>query len=81
MITKEKQITVQEFRELMKAQNIVESGSETMNLFYQYSQQALKITMEINNKYPRNTSILAAASATAITPSDCVIFLKNPAIK
>ena len=46
-----KQITVQEFRELMKAQNIVESGSEMMNLFYQYSQQALKITMEINNKY------------------------------
>ena len=51
MITKEKQITIQKFRELMKAQHTVESGSETMNLFYQYSQEALKITMEINNKY------------------------------
>lgn len=51
MITEEKQITVQEFRELMKTENAVELGSETMHLFHQYSQDALKITMEINNKY------------------------------
>ncbi len=51
MITEEKQITVQEFRELMKTENAVELGSETMNLFHQFSQEALKITMEINNKY------------------------------
>lgn len=34
MITEEKQITTQEFRELMKAQNAVESGSETINSFH-----------------------------------------------
>ena len=51
MITKEEQTTVQDFRELMKTENTVKLGSETMNLFHQYSQEALKITMEINNKY------------------------------
>ena len=39
------------FRKQMATQNVVELGSEMMRLFNEYSQEALKITIEINNKY------------------------------
>ena len=39
------------FREQMATQNVVELGSDMMRLFNEYSQEAIKITMEINNKY------------------------------
>ena len=47
----DKEIKLQKFREQMAAQNIVEINSDIMELFNVYSQEALKITMEINNKY------------------------------
>ena len=48
---KDKELSVQEFREQMATKNVVELGSDMMRLFNVYSQEAIKITMEINNKY------------------------------
>ena len=45
------EITTQEFRELMKKGTYVEAGSEIFESFHKYSQEALKITSEINSKY------------------------------
>jgi len=47
----DKELSVQEFREQMATQNVVKLSSDMMRLFNVYSQEALKITMEINNKY------------------------------
>ncbi len=44
-------ITTQEFRELMQKGTYVEAGSEIFEAFHKYSQEALKITSEINSKY------------------------------
>ena len=44
------EITTQEFRELMKKGTYVEAGSEIFESFHKYSQEALKITSEINSK-------------------------------
>lgn len=40
-----------EFYEQMKKREIVEAGSAIMRLFHEMSQEALKITMELNTKY------------------------------
>lgn len=45
------EITTQEFRELMQKGTYVEAGSEIFEAFHKYSQEALKITSEINGKY------------------------------
>ena len=45
------EITTQEFRELMQKGTYVEAGSEIFEAFHKFSQEALKITSEINNKY------------------------------
>lgn len=45
------EITTQEFRELMQKGTYVDAGSEIFEAFHKYSQEALKITSEINNKY------------------------------
>lgn len=45
------EITTQEFRELMQKVTYVEAGSEIFEAFHKYSQEALKITSEINGKY------------------------------
>ena len=45
------EITTQEFRELMQKGTYVEAGSEIFEVFHKYSQEALKITSEINGKY------------------------------
>ena len=44
-------ITTQEFRELMQKGTYVEAGSEILEAFHKYSQEALKITSELNNNY------------------------------
>lgn len=44
-------IELSNFREYMKKGAKVEANTEVMDLFNKYSQEALKITMEINNKY------------------------------
>lgn len=49
---------IQEFRKYMKTGNTVELGSDIMKLFNIYSQEALKITMEINNKYHKPQEIV-----------------------
>ena len=45
------EITTQKFRELMQKGTYVESGSELFEAFHKFSQEALKITSEINGKY------------------------------
>ncbi len=45
------EITTQKFRELMQKGTYVEAGSELFEVFHKFSQEALKITSEINNKY------------------------------
>ena len=44
-------ITTQKFRELMQKGTYVEAGSDIFEAFHKYSQEALKITSEINGKY------------------------------
>lgn len=44
-------ISTENFRELMAKQTNVVAGSDLFELFHKYSQEALKITSEINNKY------------------------------
>ena len=45
------EITIKEFRELMAKGTYVESGTELFKSFHKLSQNALKITSELNNKY------------------------------
>ena len=47
----EKEITINEFRELMAKGTYVEAGTELFKSFHKFSQNALKITSELNNKY------------------------------
>ena len=42
---------LKKFRKYMKTGKVVELNSDIMRLFNIYSQEAIKITMEINNKY------------------------------
>ena len=44
-------MSTEKFRELMAKQTNVVAGSDLFELFHKYSQEALKITSEINNKY------------------------------
>ena len=51
MQTMKNEITVQNFRDLMANRTYVELGSELFKSFHIFSQNALKITTELNNKY------------------------------
>ena len=42
---------IKEFRKIMKKRTHVEAGSDLFKLFHKFSQNALKITNELNNKY------------------------------
>lgn len=42
---------IKEFRKLMEKRTHVEAGSDLFNMFHKFSQNALKITNELNNKY------------------------------
>lgn len=44
-------INLDEFRELMSKKTYVEEGSELFETFHKLAQAALKITIELNNKY------------------------------
>ena len=45
------EITTQKFRELMQKGTYVEAGSDIFEAFHKFSQEALKITSELNNNY------------------------------
>ena len=47
----EKIISIDEIRNFMKQGTPMEWGSDLLQAFYEYGQEALKITMEINTKY------------------------------
>ncbi len=51
MLTLEKEISTEEFRELMAQGTYVEANSALYSAFHKFSQNALKITNEINNQY------------------------------
>ena len=44
-------MTVQEYRDYIAAGNPVDNGSEPHLFMHQMAQEAIRITMEINNKY------------------------------
>ena len=44
-------MNINDFLEYMQSQKVVETGSPVLEMFHKLSQDALKITMEINNKY------------------------------
>lgn len=44
-------INIDKFRELMAKRTYVTEGSELHNTFHKLSQSAIKVTMELNNKY------------------------------
>ena len=46
-----KEITIKEFRELMAKGTYVEAETKLFKSFHKFSQNALKITSELNNKY------------------------------
>lgn len=45
------EITIKDFRELMAKGTYVEADTELFKSFHKFSQKALKITSELNNKY------------------------------
>ena len=47
----DKELSIQEFRELMAKGTYVEAGGNIHSAFHKFSQEALKITNELNNKY------------------------------
>ena len=47
----EKEITTKEFRELMAKGSYVEAGENIFKAFHKFSQEALKITSDLNNSY------------------------------
>ena len=59
---------VAEFRKLMSETKYISEGSELYGAFYQFSQDAIKLTMELNNKYHTPEEIVELFSK--ITSSD-----------
>jgi len=51
LIMADKELSVQKFRELMAKGTYVEAGGDIHLAFHKFSQEALKITNELNNKY------------------------------
>lgn len=47
----EKEINIDEFREIMAGKTYVKEGCELFKTFHILAQDALKVTMELNNKY------------------------------
>ena len=51
VLTMEKEINIEEFRKLMSKRTYVEADTELFKSFHKLSQNALKITSELNSKY------------------------------
>ncbi len=51
-------MSIDEFRELMSKKCYVEKGSSLFEMFHKLSQEAIKITMELNNKYHTKEEII-----------------------
>ena len=62
----------------MRTQEVVELNSDIMGLFNFYSQEALKITMEINNKYHAPEEIVDLFSKLTGTKVDNTFRLFPP---
>ncbi len=71
-------MSVEEIRELMKKGTQLEWGSDLLQSFYEYGQEALKITMEINNKYNPPEKIRELFSKLTASEIDKDFFLIPP---
>ena len=63
-------MNINDFLEYMKTQKRVDSNSEVYGMFHELSQEALKITMEINNKYHTPEELVELFSALTGKPVD-----------
>ena len=55
-------MNVEEFRKIMASGECVRAGSKLFDLFHKYSQEALKITSKLNNKYCSPSEIIELIS-------------------
>ncbi len=71
-------MTIDEFKEYIRINERVEGGSEAHQLMHSMSQDALRITMEINNKYHTHEELLALMSElTGAEVNHSVCFLHS----
>ena len=63
-------MTIEEFKEYIRINGRIEGGSEAHLLMHSMSQDALRITMEINNKYHTHEELLALISELTGTEID-----------
>ena len=56
---------IDKFLDFMKNNNRIEAGSKVFEMFHKLSQEALKITVELNNKYHTPDEIIGIFSTTA----------------
>lgn len=66
------------FRERMKTERTIEDGSDLFEAFHQFSQEALQITMELNNKYHSPAEIVTLFSRLTGRPTDASFRLFPP---
>ena len=58
-------MTVQEYRDYIAAGNPVVAGSEAHLFMHKMSQEAIRITMEINNKTPTLVNVYSSIAAVS----------------
>ncbi len=63
-------MNITHFRERMKTQRTIEADSDLFAAFHQFSQEALQITMELNNKYHTPQEIVGIFSRLTGRPTD-----------
>lgn len=63
-------MTIEEYKQHIKSVGRVEAGSEAHLLMHKMSQDALRITMEINNKYHTHDELVALMSELTGTEID-----------
>lgn len=66
------------FRERMKKEHTIEDGSDLFAAFHQFNQEALQITMELNNKYHFPEEIVELFSRLTASPVDKTFRLFPP---
>lgn len=66
------------FRERMKTQHTIEAGSDLFEAFHRFSQEALQVTMELNNKYHAPEEIVEIFSRLTARPTDKTFRLFPP---
>ena len=71
-------MSVEKIRKLMKKGTPMEFGTDLLQAFYEYGQEALRITMELNNKYHTPEKIRELFSALTASEIDESCFILPP---